>query len=84
MRQSVRETAYYVNARLGCVALIARGLRVPTGMWIRIADGSTPAPDIEDLVPELFPALRGRPLQFVKLLTEFDSEAFESALPDPR
>ncbi len=74
-----QQTAYYLNARLPQLALIAKGVRVPKGQWIRIADEHIPASLAEELVGEMFPALRGRHLPFVSLLTAFDVEEFEAA-----
>ena len=81
MIEVAKETAYYVNPRLSCVALIAKGLRFPSGTWIRIADASLPAWRVEELVPELFAGLRDQSVPFVNLLTDFDMQEFESALP---
>jgi len=71
------ETAYYLNGKLPRLALIARGVRFPSGTWIRVADGDLPAWKVEPLVVDLFAALRRRPLRIAILLTEFDVEEFE-------
>jgi hypothetical protein len=72
------ETAYYLNAALPQLALIAKGVRVPAGQWIRIASERIPAA-LDDLVRDLFPRLRRRFVPFVVLLTNFDVEEFERA-----
>jgi len=54
----------------------------PPGKWIRVADASFPAWRVEDLVPDMFPALREKPLPFVQLLTDFDVAEFQAvAMP---
>jgi hypothetical protein len=71
------ETAYYLNTRIPRLALIAKGIRFPSGQWIRIAGGGVRPWHVEELVPDLFPALRGRPVQFRVLLTDFDVVEYE-------
>jgi hypothetical protein len=79
MAEVTGETAYYLNAALSTVALIAKGVRFPAGQWIRIADGTATPASVDHLVPDLFPAFRGRQLRSRVLLTDFDVEEFESA-----
>ncbi len=71
------ETAYYLNTTLPRLALIAKGVRFPAGQWIRIAGGTIRPWHVEELVSELFPALRGRPIPFRLLLTDFDVTEYE-------
>jgi hypothetical protein len=71
------ETAYFVNSKLPCFALIAKGVRFPAGQWIRVADGKIVPWLAEKLVIDLFPALKDKPLTFAVLLTEFDVHEFE-------
>ena len=73
------ETAYYLNRALSTVALIAKGVRFPAGQWIRVADGAAMPADVENLVPDLFPALRNQQLRIRVLLTDFEIEEFERA-----
>ncbi len=73
------ETAYYLNAALPQLALIAKGVRLPAGKWIRIAGERIPAALADELVRDLFPRLRRRLVPFVVLLTNFDVEEFERA-----
>ncbi|TMB20629.1 MAG: hypothetical protein E6J65_16545 [Deltaproteobacteria bacterium] len=77
MAAMAQETAYYLNTRLPRLALIAKGIRFPAGQWIRIAGGSVMPWHVEELVPDLFPALRGRPVPFRVLLTDFDVTEYE-------
>jgi len=71
------ETAYYLNTTLPRLALIAKGVRFPAGQWIRIAGGTIRPWHVEELVSDLFPALRGRPIPFRLLLTDFDVTEYE-------
>jgi hypothetical protein len=82
MEQSAVETAYYLNSRLPIVALVAHGVRFPPGRWIRVASEMIPAALVQELVTDLFPALRARPPRMVSLLTEFDVEEFEREYRD--
>jgi hypothetical protein len=66
-----------LNGKLPRLALIGRGVRFPSGTWIRVADGDLPAWKVEPLVVDLFAALRRRPLRIAILLTEFDVEEFQ-------
>src|SRR3989449_6139549 len=77
MAAMAQETAYYLNTRVPRLALIAKGVRFPAGQWIRIAGGSVMPWHVEELVPDLFPALRGRPVPFRVLLTDFDVTEYE-------
>jgi hypothetical protein len=72
------ETAYFVNGELPCVALIAKGVRLPPGKWVRFADGNVLPWMAEQLVGDLFPTLKGRGLTFAVLLSEFDVKEFEA------
>jgi len=76
------ETAYYLNGKLPRLALIARGVRIPVGTWIRVADGQLLRWEVEPLVMDLFVALKDRPLPFAALLTDFDVEEFENGLAE--
>ncbi|HEY6910571.1 MAG TPA: hypothetical protein VI356_14430 [Myxococcales bacterium] len=71
------ETAYFLNARLPLVALIGKGVRFPSGQWIRIAPATALPWRVDELVQDLFPALRGKLLPMQVLLTEFDVQEFE-------
>lgn len=71
------ETAYFLNTRLPLLALVGKGIRFPRGQWIRIAPATALPWRVDELVPELFPALRGKLLPMQVLLTEFDVQEFE-------
>ena len=72
------ETAYFVNSAMPCVALIAKGVRFPPGQWVRFATGHVLPWLAEQLVSDLFPALKGRSITFAVLLSEFDVKEFEA------
>lgn len=72
-----RETAYFLDSRAPALILIAQGVRFPDGQWIRVADGSVLPWHAEQLVPELFPSLKSRPVRFHALLTDFDVTEYE-------
>jgi len=72
------ETACFVNSAIPCVALIAKGVRIPPGQCVRFATGTVLPWLAEQLVSELFPALRGRGMTFAVLLSEFDVREFEA------
>ena len=75
----VSETAYYLCAFRPILALAAKGVRLPSGHWIRIASPSVTPQFAEELVRELFPALRDASIAFCTLLTDFDVVEFEGA-----
>lgn len=70
-------TAYYLNRRLPRLALVAKGVRFPGGQWIWVGDEYLAPWQAEELVRELFPALKHIDVPFVALLTDFDVEEFE-------
>ncbi len=74
------QTRYYLNPKLGRVALIRSGLRFPRGNWLAVADESVSPGRVEELVLEMFPNLVRISLD--TLLTEFDVEEFERGLPE--
>ena len=78
----VEETAYYLNGKLPQLALIAKGVRLPPGNWLRIAGGLLPPWEAESLVRDLFPALADGAIPFVALLSEFDVEQYEQERKD--
>ncbi|HET7785702.1 MAG TPA: hypothetical protein VFL36_07000 [Myxococcales bacterium] len=80
MLERAVETAYFFNSRLPLLALVGKGVRFPPGQWIRIAPGTAQPWRVEELVPDLFPGLRGRPLPMQVLLTDFDVDEFEREL----
>jgi hypothetical protein len=78
------ETAYFLNGRTRAVALIAKDVRFPAGTWIRVADGTALAWHVEDLLRDMFPALRDAVFRFTTLTSEFDVAEFESSVADHR
>jgi len=72
------ETAYYLYRNAPTLALIGKGVRFPAGQWLRMADATVEPWVAEELVYDLFPALRGR-ASFALLLTDFDVFEFERA-----
>ena len=72
------DTAYYLNRTVPVVALIAKGVRLPNGAWIRVADATALAWQVEDLLRDMFPALKGTGVTFATLMTEFDVKEFEA------
>ena len=78
------QTAYYFTKEPPRIALIGKGVRFPAGHWLLVADERLPPWVVQDLVPSLFPALTGRRVPIVALLTEFDVQEFEVACESER
>jgi len=76
------EAAYYFNKKIPAVALIAKGVRLPAGKWIRVASATAVAQEVEQMLAEVFPDLKGRVLTFTTLMSEFDVKEFERSLPE--
>ena len=70
-------TAYYFTKDPPRIALIGKGIRFPAGHWLRIADELLAPWVVQELLPSLFPALVGKTVPVVALLTEFDVQEFE-------
>jgi hypothetical protein len=83
MPKMAEETAYYLNGKIPAVALIAKGVRFPDGKWIRVANASALAWQVEDLLKDMFPALKKTVITFATLMSEFDVKEFEQSLPEP-
>ena len=77
MTEVAADTAYYLNLSPPMLALVGKGMRFPTGNWLRVADHAAAAWQVEQLVRELFPGLQNAPLPFCVLLTAFDVDEFE-------
>lgn len=71
------QTAYYFKNDPPRIALIGKGVRFPAGHWLRIADEFLAPSVVQELLTSLFPALEGKTVPFVALLTEFDVQEFE-------
>lgn len=77
MTLETNETGYYLCASRPVLALVGRGVRLPAGHWIRIASASVSPAFVDELVRDLFPALRDTWLPFRTFLTDFDVMEFE-------
>jgi hypothetical protein len=80
MPETAGETAYFLNTTIPVLALVGKGVRFPSGQWIRIASGTVVPWQAEALVQDLFPSLRARGAYFHVLLTDFDVLEFERDL----
>jgi hypothetical protein len=76
-------TAYYLDRELGCLALIARGVRLPdtAGSWVPVADGDLAPWEATSLLSLVFPDVHAEDLPFAALLNDFDVEDFEREHP---
>jgi hypothetical protein len=70
-------TSYYLNSKLPRLAFVAKGVQFPRGQWIWVADEYISPWQAEELVRDLFPALKDVEIPFVSLLTDFDVVEFE-------
>jgi hypothetical protein len=82
MSRAAKETAYYLNGKVPVVALITRGVRFPSGTWIRVADPRVLPRHVEEMVADMFPALKGKVIAFATLMSESDVKAYEEAVPE--
>jgi hypothetical protein len=73
-------TRYYLNPKLGRLAIIRSGVRFPPGNWLPVADEQLAPVKVEELVLEMFPSLTK--VGFEVLLTDFDVEEYERGLQD--
>jgi len=60
MADVAAETAYYLNSKIPALALVAKGVRFPAGMWIRVAESTVPAWQVEDMLGERLPGSEGK------------------------
>jgi hypothetical protein len=79
MPKLAKETAYYLNGKIPAVALIAKGIRLPVGTWIRVADPTVLPRHMEEMLADMFPKLKGKVISFATLRSESDVEQFESS-----
>jgi hypothetical protein len=77
------ETAYYFNRKIPAVALIARGVQFPAGPWLRVADATALAWQVEQMLRKVFPDMKGATLTFTTLASESEVEEFERSLLTP-
>jgi hypothetical protein len=82
MPEAAPETAYYLNLKARVVALIMEGVRFPAGRWIRVADGAALAWLVEEMLGDIFPALKGHLITFATLSSEFDVKELERSFHD--
>jgi hypothetical protein len=75
---TVEQTGYYLNRELPYLTLIAKGIRLPSGRWIRVAEDELPPWKVQELVTRTL-AVKGQ-VPFVALLTDFDLQEFEREL----
>jgi hypothetical protein len=75
---AVERTGYYFNNELPYLTLIAKGIRLPSGRWTRVADDEHPPWKVQELVTRTL-AVKGQ-VPFVALLTDFDLQEFEREL----
>jgi hypothetical protein len=75
------ETAYFFNRKIPAVALISKGLILPAGTWLRVANAPVPRQQVELMLRKLFPEIRA--LMFVTLATAAEVEEFEASLIPP-
>ena len=80
MAETAVETAYYLSSKPPMLALVGKGVRFPGGQWMRVAGWARRPWLVQELVPQMFPSLRGKPLPFHVLLTDFDVMEFEREL----
>jgi hypothetical protein len=80
MARVAEETAYFFNSKTLTVALIGRGVRIPTGTWLWVANGSATPAHVEEILASVFPGLRGKVLVFVSLSNQAESDEFERSL----
>src|SRR6266851_597406 len=79
MAEAPERTGYYFNRDLPYFALIAKGISLPSGRWIRIADDEQPPWKVQELLAGIVHVLPSQ-VPFVALLTDFDVQEFEQEL----
>ena len=82
MIKRASKTCYFLNRRARYLALIRRGVRLPTsiGVWIPIANPEHTARETIELLDATYPQLDARGLSFVTLLNDFSVGEFEKEL----
>ena len=82
MERRASRTAYYLNRRLGYLALIATRVRFPAsvGVWVPVADPEREPWKVIELVQLAFPGEIGDRFPFIALLTDHDVLGFEEEL----
>jgi len=83
MPEVAEKTAYYMNRQLAVVALVSRGVRLPKGPWLWVADSSLAAWQVEKMLGDVFPVLKGTYLTFITLTSDVEAKEFERSLQGP-
>ena len=83
MPKVAEETGFYLNGKIPALALIAEGVRLPAGVWMLVAGPNALSWQVEDMLREVFPALKGKFITTASLLSEFDVKEFERSLSEP-
>jgi len=82
MIRRASRTCYFLNRRARYLALIRRGVRLPTsiGVWIPIANPERTASETTELLDATYPRLDARELSFVALLNDVAVDKLENEL----
>ena len=82
MERRASRTAYYLNRRLGYLALIATAVRFPAavGVWVPVADPERTPLEVLELLELAFPGEVNPRFPSISLLTDHDVEEFEREL----
>lgn len=80
MTRVAEETAYFFNRKSLTVALVAKGVRIPKGTWLWLANGSATSAQVEEVLAAVFPSLRGKVVVFVSLSNEAETQELEQSL----
>jgi hypothetical protein len=81
MPKVVDDTGYFFNGKIPALALIANGVRLPAGTWMRIADPLALPQDVEHALRDMLPALDGQVITSVTLTSDADVDEFEMSVP---
>jgi hypothetical protein len=75
-------TGYYLNRRLGYLALIANRVRFPAsvGVWVPVADPEREPGKVVELLRLAFPGEIDEHFPFIALLTDYDVGNLEDEL----
>ena len=80
MPQVAETTAYYLSRQLSVVALVSKGLRLPKGPWLWVADGAVSAWQVEKMLLDAFPVLQDTALTFITFSSEAEVKEFDRSL----
>jgi hypothetical protein len=82
MPKVVVEPGFFFNGKIPALALIGEGVRLPSGTWLRIADPTVRPQHLEAIVRDMFPALQGKAITSVTLMSDADVDEFERSLSE--